>query len=72
MRVFLAVFAKLRKMTISFVVSAYLSVELSVCPPVRPSVCMSAWNNAAPNGQIFVKFDISVFFENMSRKVNIH
>jgi hypothetical protein len=36
------------------------------------SVCLSAWNNAAPTGRIFVKFDISVFFENLSRKFKFH
>jgi hypothetical protein len=40
-------FAKLRKATISFV--------MSVCP--------SEWNNSAPSGRIFMKFYISVFFE---------
>jgi len=45
-------FTKLRKATISFVTS----------------VRLSAWNNLAPTGQIFVKFEIWVFFENLSRK----
>ena len=31
------------------------------------SVCLSAWNSA-PNGRIFMKFDIRLFFENLSRK----
>jgi len=52
---FLGAFAKLRKATINFV--------MSVCP--------SAWNNSAPTGRVFVKFDIWVFFENMSRKFKI-
>jgi len=38
-------FAKLRKATISFV--------MSVCPSVR----LSAWSNSAPTGGIFMKFD---------------
>jgi hypothetical protein len=25
--------------------------------PVCPSVCLSAWNNSAPSGRIFVKFE---------------
>ena len=29
------------------------------------SLCPSAWNNWAPIGQIFMKFDIAVFFENL-------
>ena len=32
------------------------------------SVCPSAWNNSAPTGRIFMKFDIWRFFENMTRK----
>jgi len=39
-------FAKLRGATISFVMCVSLSV--------RPS----AWNNSAPTGRIFMKFDI--------------
>jgi len=35
---------------------------LSVCPSVYPS----AWNNPGPTGQIFMQFDIWVFFENLS------
>ena len=53
---FLGAFAKLRKGNISFVT------------PVRPS----ARNNSAPTGRIFMKFDIWVFFENLSRKFNFH
>jgi hypothetical protein len=36
------------------------------------SVRLSAWNNSAPTGQIFMKFDIWVFFENMSRKFKLN
>ena len=53
-------FAKLRKATISFV--------MSVCPSVRPS----AWNNSAPTGRIVMKVDIWVFFENLLRKFKFH
>jgi len=48
---FLGAFAKLRRATVSFVMSV-----------------LSAWNNSAPTGRIFVKFDVSVFFETISRK----
>jgi hypothetical protein len=57
---FLGVLAKLRKATISCV----MSVGLSPCVPVG----RSAWNNWASTGRIFMKFDISVFFENLSKK----
>ena len=41
----LGAFAKLRKTNISFVMS------------VRPSVCLSAWNNSAPTGRTVMKLD---------------
>jgi hypothetical protein len=50
---FLDALEKLRKATIDLLC-------LSVCP--------SAWNNSATAGWIFAKFDISVFFENSTRK----
>ena len=52
----LRAFAKLRKAIISLVMS----------------VRLSAWNNSAPIGRIFIKFDIWGFFENLSRKLNFH
>ena len=36
------------------------------------SVRPSAWNNSAPSGRNFRKFDIWVFFEFLSRKFNFH
>jgi hypothetical protein len=36
------------------------------------SVRPSAWNNSAPTGRIFMKFDISLFFENISKKFQFH
>jgi len=38
------------------------------CLSICQSVCLSAWNNSAPTGQIFMKFDIRIFFEHLSRK----
>jgi hypothetical protein len=49
-------FAKLRIATISFDISEYAF----------------AWNNSASTGRIFMKFDIRVFFENLSRKFKFH
>jgi hypothetical protein len=49
---FLGAFVKLWKANVSFVMSARLS----------------AWNNSAPTGRNFIKFDICIFFENMPRK----
>jgi len=40
----------------------------SSCLSVRPS----AWNNSAPTRRIFMKFNIWVFFENLSRKFQFH
>jgi len=53
---FLGQFAKLRKATITHVMS----------------VRLSARNNTAPTGWIFMIFYISVFFENLSRKFKFH
>jgi len=47
---FFGAFAKLRIMTISFVMSVCLSVCLYVCP--------SAWDNSAPTGRIFIHLNI--------------
>jgi hypothetical protein len=58
---FLSAFAKLRKATISLV--------MSVC---RSPVHVSAWNNSATTGQIFITFDIYVFLENLSKKLKFH
>ena len=52
--------------------SSHLTVCLSVCLSVRPSVRPSPCNNSEPNGLIFIKFDISVFFENLSRTFEFH
>jgi hypothetical protein len=35
-------------------------------------VCASAWNNSASTGRIFMKYDIWMFFENLSRKFKFH
>jgi hypothetical protein len=35
---------------------------------VRPPARLPAWNISAPNGQIFMKFDILAFFENLPRR----
>ena len=40
----------------------------SLCLSIRPS----AWSNSAPTGRIFMKFDIWVFFENLSGKFSFH
>jgi len=53
---FLGVFAKLQKMTITFITS------------FRPS----AWYISAPTRQIFMKFDIRVFFKNLLREFKFH
>ena len=43
-----------------------INISISVYSYV--SVCPSAWNNSTLTGRIFVKFDISAFFENLWRK----
>jgi hypothetical protein len=34
------------------------------------SVRLSAWNNSASTGKIFIKFDISVIFENLRQNTS--
>jgi hypothetical protein len=46
---FFGVITKLQK--------AVISIIMSVCP--------TAWNNSAPTGPIFMKFDILGFFKNL-------
>jgi len=46
----LGAFARLRKVTLSFVMSVCLSV------------CLSSWNNSAASWRIFTKFDTWIFF----------
>ena len=53
---FWALFAKLRKATVSFV----------------RSVCLSEWNNSSLTGRIFMKFCIWVSLENLPRKFEFH
>jgi len=60
----LIVLTKLRKVTISFVMSVRLSIPLCIC--------LSAWNNSAPIRWIFTKFDVRAFLENLSRKIKFH
>jgi hypothetical protein len=45
-----------------------LSVRPSIHPPARPPV----WNNLTPTGWIFIRFYISGFFENLSKKFKFH
>jgi len=52
--IYMALSQKLLKATVSF-----MSRRPSACP---------AWNNSASTRHIFMKFDIWVFFENLSRK----
>ena len=56
----LGALAKLLKSTVSFVMSVRLSVKLS------------AWDNSAPTGRISMKFDIRLFFENLSTKFKFY
>jgi len=52
----LGALSKLRKATVSFVMS----------------VRLCAWNNSVPTGRVFMKSDIWVFLENVSRKFKFH
>jgi hypothetical protein len=46
----LSVYVELQQVTVSFVMSVCLAGWLASCP--------FAWNNSAPTGWIFMKFDI--------------
>ena len=35
------------------------------------SVRSSAWNNSAPTRRIFLEFDASEFFENLSKRIQV-
>jgi hypothetical protein len=59
-RIFLAAFAKLRKATVSLVIS--------VCLPVRRPIYPSAWIILAPTQQISAEFDVLVFFLKIYRE----
>ena len=74
---FLGEVAKWRKATLSLVMSylclsvypsIHSSLRMSVCPPVYSS----AWNNLAPIGRIFMKFDVWLFFEYLSTRLRFH
>jgi hypothetical protein len=56
--VFLGTFAKCRKVIVRNV----------ICLFVHPS----SWNNSAPTGWIFMKFDIRVFFVIVSRDTKLY
>jgi len=43
----------------------------SSCLSVRPSVCLFVWNNLAATGRTFMKLDIGVFFEKLSKKFQV-
>ena len=45
---------------------------MSVCLSLRPSIRLSAWNNWVSTGQLFRKFYIEIFFENLSRKFKLN
>jgi len=59
-------FAKSRRATISSVMSVCPSVRSLVCV----SVCLSVWNNSAPNQRLLINSDIGVFFEKLTKNSN--
>jgi hypothetical protein len=64
MEALLGAFEKLRKVTVSFV--------MPVCPSVHLSIRPSPWNTSSSTGRNLMKFNTSVFFENLSRKVKFN
>jgi len=60
LRVFVHLKARSRNCEKRLLASSFLSVSLSVC------------NSSAVTGRIFVKFDIWIWFENLSKKFEFH
>jgi len=62
--------------SVCFFVRPSVVASLSVCPSVCPSVCLSACPSFRPHATTqlppFMKFDIWIFFENLSRKFKFH
>jgi len=54
------------------IAKATVSLIMSVCLSVHLSIRMSAWKSSTPSGQIFMKFDICIFFLNVLRKFKFH
>ena len=54
-----------------FLASSYRYVRLHIRPSVRPSVCLSAWNNSAPTGRIFMKFWYLSIFRKLVEKIQV-
>ena len=52
----------------SFLSCYFICLFLCAFASPRLSVCQYARDKSAPTGRIFIKFDIWVFFENLSRK----
>ena len=44
---------------------------LFVCLSIRPSARLSVWNNSAPAGRIFMKFEVRGFFLNSVEKIQM-
>ena len=63
---------KLRKANTGFIMSVCWSAIFPACPPTGLFFRLSAWNNSDPTVRIFMKFDIWVIFENLSRKFKFH
>jgi len=59
---FFGALAKLRKATVSFARASF---------SIRASVCLPGWNNSAPTGRIFMKFDIWVCFASLPKKIKV-
>ena len=61
-----ASYANLCTLTVCFVRSQNCEKRL-----LAPS-CLSAWDNLIPTRRIFMKFDICLIFETLSRKLKFH
>jgi hypothetical protein len=57
----LSMFTKLQRATISFVIH-----------PSVPTARSAEWNNSAPTGRIFVKFDVRIFVQKIRFCSTVH
>ena len=61
------IFRSVFLVTLAKVVKATSTLCVCVCL----SVCPSAWNNSAPTGRIFMKFDIKSIFRKSVEKIRV-
>jgi hypothetical protein len=67
----ITIFKVVLQLYIPCILGAFLKLQKATMN-VIVAVGLFAWNNSAPNGRIFKKIRILVFFGNLMRKFKIH